>query len=758
MPFVVALVASAVLSPIAGAMATAVGLVDRPSGDLKIHARPIPVLGGGAVVAACTATLALAEVDVAWMVAVGVLIAFAGGLLDDARPLPAGVRVLILVGAGAVVALGPLLAGASAAAVAGVVFLVVACSNAVNIVDGQDGLAGGLAGIAALGLTGLAAGAGDEVGVAIGLATAGSVMGFLVWNWPRARIFLGNGGAYAIGAILASLAVRVTALEGWAGLVASGACLGVFAFEVLFTAFRRALSGGSITAGDRSHSYDLLAQSIGRLPSTLVLWAAGLMAAGLGVLLPAVPLAVGAGLLMAATGGAAGWAVRLWRGTPPLRSTTDGIYVPHPIAAERGQSTLRGIPCPRTAQTSIGEGSDVDTISLSGPPALQGGRPAFPEGLPLARPSLPDAERVVEDVRSILASEILTNGPYVARLEERMAATVGVQHCVAVSSCTAGLMLVLRAADLTGDVLLPSFTFAATAHAVAWNALRPTFVDIDRDTLTLSATRARAAMGVRTSAILATHTFGTPADVEGLADAAHRAGIRLFFDAAHALGSRRADRPVGQFGDAEVFSLTPTKPVVAGEGGIIATDDDDLAEACRLGRNYAKEPDYDSRFVGLNARMSEIHAAIALASLDGLEERIVARNRVAQLYRDALSALPGVSFPSLRPGDRSTYKDFAILVEAEEFRLDAASLGAALAAEGVEFRRYYSPPVHRMRAYRIHAGAHLPETDRAAARVLTLPLWVGMDESHVDRVADAMARIRSALAGTEVGSSHVASD
>jgi dTDP-4-amino-4,6-dideoxygalactose transaminase len=394
----------------------------------------------------------------------------------------------------------------------------------------------------------------------------------------------------------------------------------------------------------------------------------------------------------------------------------------------------------------------VRTLSLSGPPAVRGGRPAFPKGLPLARPSIPDPERVVEDVRKILASEVLTNGPYVAKLEELAAAYLDVRHCVAVSSCTSGLMLVLRASGLYGDVLLPSFTFAATAHAVVWNGLRPTFADIDPETLTLSAAAAKWGVGVRTSAIVATHTFGTPADVEGLAAVADRAGSRLVFDAAHAFGSRRGDRSVGGFGDAEVFSLTPTKPVVAGEGGIIATNADDLAEACRLGRDYAKEEDYDCRFVGLNARMSEFHAAVALASLDGLEERIVARNRLADQYREAMDSLPGVSFPSVTPGDRSTYKDLTILVDEEEFRLDAATLGNALGAEGVEVRRYYSPPVHRMRPYRMHASGNLPETERAAGRVLTLPLWVGMTESDVGLVADALVRIRDSL-GTRLAGS-----
>jgi dTDP-4-amino-4,6-dideoxygalactose transaminase len=348
---------------------------------------------------------------------------------------------------------------------------------------------------------------------------------------------------------------------------------------------------------------------------------------------------------------------------------------------------------------------------------------------------------VAREVRSILESGVLTNGPYVAEFERRAADYLKVRHCVAVSSCTSGLMLVLRAAGLSGDVLLPSFTFAATAHAVAWNGLRPAFVDIDPRTLTLSAATAMWGTGMRTSAILATHTYGTPCDVDGLAAAAERSGIRLFYDAAHAFGSRHQGRPMGGFGDAEVFSLTPTKPVVAGEGGIIATNDEELAEACRIGREYAKEPDYDTRFVGLNARMSEFHAAVALSSLDGLDDRVAERNRVAELYREALGSTPGITFPEVRPGDLSTYKDFTILVEQQEFGVQAASLAEALAAEGIDVRRYYSPPVHRMRPYR-NSDISLPVTEHAAARVLTLPLWVGMTDDHVARVADAISRIR----------------
>jgi dTDP-4-amino-4,6-dideoxygalactose transaminase len=379
-------------------------------------------------------------------------------------------------------------------------------------------------------------------------------------------------------------------------------------------------------------------------------------------------------------------------------------------------------------------------------PAAMGGAPAFPEGLRFVNPRVPDASLVTKDVEKILGSGILTNGPFVKAFEAAAADYLGVRQCVAVSSCTAGLMLVLRASDLSGSVVVPSFTFTATAHAPAWNGLRPVFADIDRSSLTLSPQSVRHAIGVRTSAILATHTFGTPADVESLTALARARGVRLFFDAAHAFGSTRSGTKVGGFGDAEVFSLSPTKVVVSGEGGIVATNDEVLAERIRIGRDYANPGDYDCRFVGMNARMSEFHAAVGLRSLDGLDERLARRNELVDRYRSELGGLPGISFAEVSDGDRSTFKDFTVLVEADEFGVDAARLATMLAAEGVETKRYYTPPVHQQRAY-LHLGVSsdsLPVTMWAAARVLTLPLWADLTDEQVSRVAEAVGRIHVA--------------
>lgn len=380
----------------------------------------------------------------------------------------------------------------------------------------------------------------------------------------------------------------------------------------------------------------------------------------------------------------------------------------------------------------------------SGFPAFMGGAPVFPEGLRLANPKIDESRPVAEKVNEILASGVLTNGPNVREFEQRAAEYLGVRNVVAVSSCTAGLMLVMRASGLTGDVIVPSFTFMATAHAVQWNGLRPIFADISPDTLTLSPKAAQHACGVRVSAILATHLYGTPCDVEALSEVAQAHGIKLFFDAAHAFGSLHRGVHAGNFGEAEVFSLSPTKVLVAAEGGVIATNDDILAERLKIGRDYGNPGDYNCQFVGLNARMSELHASVALQSLAGLEERVVRRNEIAAWYYEALADVPGIRFPIVPEGDRSTFKDFTVLVDQDDFGVDAATVAQALDDEGIETRRYYSPPVHMMQAYRSQSGhIDLPVTTATSASCISLPLWVGMTAEDVERVAHALLRIRT---------------
>lgn len=373
-------------------------------------------------------------------------------------------------------------------------------------------------------------------------------------------------------------------------------------------------------------------------------------------------------------------------------------------------------------------------------PALAGGRPIFESLVRVARPVLPDFEALAPEMRGVLASGSLSKGRHLCDFEEALAEHLGVRHAVAVSSGTTGLMLTYQALGLKGEVVVPSFTFMATVSALVWVGARPVFADANAATTNLDPDAAEAVMTDKTSAVVAVHNHGNPADVEGLRSLAERRGVRLIFDAAHALGSLHEGAPVGPQGDANVFSLSFTKLLVAGEGGIVATNDDALAEQIRFGREYGNTGNYDSAFAGLNGRMGELAALLALRGLPSLEAGARHRNRLAELYREELGDLPGLGFQQVRAGDRSSYKDFSITVEAGAFGMTRDGLAAALEAENVETRKYYDPPAHRHTAYRRFAPPDeaLPNTMLLAARSLSLPIWSDMEPAVVSKICTAI--------------------
>ncbi len=370
-------------------------------------------------------------------------------------------------------------------------------------------------------------------------------------------------------------------------------------------------------------------------------------------------------------------------------------------------------------------------------PAILGGPPAFPDGLPFARPFTPPLEAVTARLRPSYERGELTNGRLVAELEERAAQRLGVDHVVAVSSCTAGLVLTIQALAPEGAVLLPSFTFSASAHAVVWNGRRPLLADCDPTSFQLDLADAEARLD-QAGAILATHVFGAPCQPSAVEKLGESRGLPTIFDAAHAFGAMHHGRPVGGFGNAEVFSLSPTKPVVAGEGGLVATGDGRLAATLRVGRDYGNPGDYDTLFVGLNARMSEFHAAVALESLTLLDEQLALRNALATRYREGLLDLPGIATQEVDPGDTSTYKDFTVSVDLDRFGLGRDELVGALKAEGIDTRNYFDPPVHRQRAYAGLRAERLAVTDDVSRRVTSLPMFARLPLDAADRVVQTL--------------------
>jgi dTDP-4-amino-4,6-dideoxygalactose transaminase len=274
-----------------------------------------------------------------------------------------------------------------------------------------------------------------------------------------------------------------------------------------------------------------------------------------------------------------------------------------------------------------------------------------------------------------------------------------------------------------------------------WNGLRPRFAECDDAAFQLdvqdAATRIDGA-----AALIATHVFGVPAPAEDVEKLARSAGIPVLFDAAHCLGALRRGRPIGGFGDAEVFSLSPTKPVVAGEGGLVSTNDDALAAAIRLGRGYGNPGDYNTRFAGLNARMSELHAAVALESLREIDEQLARRRAMADTYRSLLGGIPGVQFQAVDAGDLPTYKDFTIAIT-PEFGVTRDELVIALRREGVDTRCYFSPPVHRHQAYAHLPPTNLPVTDAVAGRVVSLPFFFSLSDSVISRIAEIVSAVQT---------------
>jgi dTDP-4-amino-4,6-dideoxygalactose transaminase len=375
-------------------------------------------------------------------------------------------------------------------------------------------------------------------------------------------------------------------------------------------------------------------------------------------------------------------------------------------------------------------------------PALLGGTPIFQTKVNIVRPVMPDYSELIDGVKDIVGTGMVTKGKYLRAFEDAIASHLNVKHAVAVSSCTSGLMLTYRGLGLAGDVVVPSFTFMATVSSLIWSGLNPIFADVDPHTTNLDPSAAEAAITPQTSAIVAVHNFGNPAEIDALKAVAEKHNLKLIFDAAHGFGALYQGKPVGNQADAHVFSLSPTKLLITGEGGIVSTDDDRLADQIRMGREYGNDGNYDSAFAGLNARMPEFNALMGLYSLNRLESAAQSRNETANYYQEMLGRLPGIEFQQVCSGDRSSYKDFSITVDAETFGLTRDQLALALGAENIDTRKYYEPPAHRQLAYKqFYNGSQLPNTELLSARSLSLPMWSQMEQDVATGICEAMQRI-----------------
>jgi len=372
--------------------------------------------------------------------------------------------------------------------------------------------------------------------------------------------------------------------------------------------------------------------------------------------------------------------------------------------------------------------------------AIFGGQPVFDKTVHVGAPNIGDRHRLHELIDDALDRRWLTNdGPYVQAFERQLTDLLAVRNCVATCNATSGLMLVAAALGLRGEVIMPSLTFVATAHALTWQGVTPVFCDVDPVTWTLDPRKAEDLITSKTTALLGVHLWGTACDLTGLQRLASRHDLKLVYDAAHALGTSYAGRPLGSFGDAEVFSFHATKICNTFEGGAIATDDDDLAARVALARNFGFVDVDRVVSLGINAKMSEVNAAMGLVSLESLDQFVEANRRNWQRYREGLQSVLGLTLYEPPMRDRSWTHQYVVAEVHEEAGLSRDELGQILAAENVGVRRYFYPGCHRMEPYWTECpdvALRLPVTEAILGRTLVLPTGTATTVETVDRICE----------------------
>ena len=355
--------------------------------------------------------------------------------------------------------------------------------------------------------------------------------------------------------------------------------------------------------------------------------------------------------------------------------------------------------------------------------------------IPAAKPIIGEEERAAVD--RVLQSGMLAQGAEVAAFEAEYSATVQNRHSIAVNSGTSGLHMALEAIDMNAgdEVIVPSFTFAATANSVALTGATPIFVDIDPLTFNIDPKAIEAAITPRTRAIQPVHLYGQPAAMKYIMALAKRHDLLVVEDAAQAHMASLDGTPVGAFGIAGVFSFYPTKNMTSGEGGMITTGSDEVARQCRLLRNQGMEKRYENEIVGFNTRMTEIHAAIGRVQLRKLANWTAIRQANAKFLDENLK---GVVVPYVAPGAVHVYHQYTIRVVGHDRDAFAAEMTKRNVGSGV----YYPIPVHKLPSFGLTFD--LPETTRAGKEVLSIPVHPSLTQGDLETIVSVINSIAAA--------------
>lgn len=370
--------------------------------------------------------------------------------------------------------------------------------------------------------------------------------------------------------------------------------------------------------------------------------------------------------------------------------------------------------------------------------------PGDPLKLHVGRPNVGDRKAFLDRINNMLDRRWFSNnGPLVQEFEQLIADFLGVKHVVAMCNATVALEIASRALNLRGEVILPSYTFVATAHALQWQEITPVFCDMDPSTHNIDPTKIERLITPKTTGILGVHVWGRGCDTEVIEEIAARRNLKVMYDASHGFACSRGGRMLGTFGECEVFSFHATKFLNCFEGGAVVTNNDDLAEKMRLMRNFGFQGFDNVVYLGVNGKMTEVCAAMGLTSLEAVDEIIAVNRRNYEAYKSGLAKLPGISLISYNLAERNNYQYVVLEVDSGSCPSNRDEIIKALHAENIIARKYFWPGCHRMEPYRSlqpNAGLLLPETERIAARVIVLPTGQMVDVETVHRICKVISK------------------
>jgi perosamine synthetase len=364
--------------------------------------------------------------------------------------------------------------------------------------------------------------------------------------------------------------------------------------------------------------------------------------------------------------------------------------------------------------------------------------------IPINAPQIGKDE--IEAVVKVLESGILTNGlgagPMVSRFEKAYAEFVKAKHAIAVNSGTAALHLAVAAAGVKpGDeVIVPSFTFVATAEVIAALRAKPVFVDINPETYNIYAEEIEKAITKKTKAIVPVDLYGLPSDMKPIKEIADKHGLKIIEDAAQAHGASYMEKPPGTFADAACWSFYASKNMTTGEGGMITTNDDELANKIRSMRSHGEVEKYMSIMLGYNYRMPEIEAAIGYVQLKRLPEFLEKRRKNANKLKEKLEKAEELQLPKEPKGYKHSWYLFTVrLKKAKRAKRD--NLIAELKRKGIGAEVYYSNPIHLMPFYKKFVRRRLPQTEKAAEQVFSLPIHPSVTSEQLDFIGETVLRL-----------------